>query len=128
MRAPSDPSGIVGVVITLMDRHTRSARLAVIGLLAVSLGAASCSGSVSVGGSDVAQAEVEAQVASQLAESVGSDVPPTIVCPGDLAAEVGATMTCELSVEGEDGTYPVLVEVTAVKDGVATFTAEVGEA
>jgi hypothetical protein len=83
---------------------------------------------VSVGDDDVAQAEVEAQVASQLAESVGTDVLPTIACPGDLAAEVGATMTCELSVEGEDGTYPVLVEVTAVEDGVATFSAEVGEA
>ena len=119
---------MINVMISLIHNHTRATRLAVIGLLTVSLGAASCSASVSVGGSEIAQAEVETRVASQLAASVGSDVPPTIVCPGDLAAEVGATMTCELSVEGEDGTYPVLVEVTAIKDGVATFSAEVGEA
>lgn len=127
MRAPSDPSGTVVVMITLMQRHTRSSRLAVIGLLVLSMGAASCSGSVSVGGGAVAQAEVEAQVASQLAKTVDNGVTPTIVCPGDLDAKVGATMTCELSVEGEDGTYPVFVEVNAVKDGVASFSAEVGE-
>lgn len=114
-------------MMTLMHRHTRSSRLAVIGLLALSMGAASCSGSVSVGGGDVAQAEVEAQVASQLAKTVDNGLTPTIVCPGDLDAKVGATMTCELSVEGQDGTYPVFVEVTAVKDGVASFSAEVGE-
>ena len=100
--------------------------LAALGLLAVASMAGACSGSVSVGGGDVAEADIEAQAAEQLAESVGSDVPPTVDCPGSLAAEVGTTMTCELSVEGDDATYPVSIEVTAVEDGVASFSVEVG--
>ena len=99
---------------------------AALGLLAVASMAGACSGSVSVGGGDVAEADIEAQAAEQLAESVGSDVPPTVDCPGSLAAEVGTTMTCELSVEGDDATYPVSIEVTAVEDGVASFSVEVG--
>ncbi|MEA2447496.1 MAG: hypothetical protein QOK47_1133 [Actinomycetota bacterium] len=80
----------------------------------------------SCGGNAVAQAEVEKQAAKQLAAAVGQDE-PNISCPGDLKAEVGTKMECDLSVEGDDAVYPVFIEVTGLNDGNAEFDIEVGE-
>jgi hypothetical protein len=74
----------------------------------------------------VSQAEVEQQAAAELAAAVGADE-PNISCPGDLEAEVGATMECDLSVEGDDAVYPVYVEVTSVEGDTANFSVEVGD-
>lgn len=84
--------------------------------------AAACSGGV--GEEQVAEADVEQEVSEQLGEEVGG-APPDIDCPDDLAAEVGASMECVLSVEGDDARYPVAVEVTSAEDGDATFDVEV---
>lgn len=86
-----------------------------------------CSASVELGGSDIAEAELESVTAERLAESVGSETLPIIDCPGDLEGEVGATMTCELTTEDDPTVLPVFIEVTAVSDGVADFSIEVGE-
>lgn len=59
----------------------------------------------------VAQADVEQQVSDELAAQVGQ-TPDDITCPGDLPAEVGATMTCLLTA-GTD-TIDVYLTVTTV--------------
>lgn len=87
---------------------------------------AACSGSVSTGGS-IDEAELEQQVSEQLAAQNGDGLVPTIDCPGDLDAEVGARVTCDLTVEGDDTVYPANVEVTKVDGGVASFSVEVGQ-
>ncbi|MEN9645008.1 MAG: hypothetical protein RL238_1677 [Actinomycetota bacterium] len=102
----------------------RSARALSVAALVVLT--AACSASVSVG-DDVSEKEVERQAAEQLAATVDNGVTPIIDCPGDLKAEVGAVLTCELSVEGDDATFPVTITVTEVKDGTAFFDIEVGE-
>ena len=79
----------------------------------------------SFGTDAVSRDEVESVAASELAEQVGADEPPNISCPEDLDAEVGATMTCELSVEGDDDVYPVEIKVTSVDDGDVNFDVEV---
>lgn len=75
------------------------------------------------------QSYVETTVAHQLAEQVNQPV-PTVTCPGDLEAKVGATMECTLVAKGETTKYPVHVEVTSVNtdDKTAKFSAEVGDA
>jgi hypothetical protein len=67
----------------------------------------------------VAQSAVEQEAEAQLAAQIGEE--PDITCPGDLDAEVGATMECELTLEGDDGVYPVYVEVTSIEGDRANF-------
>ncbi len=53
------------------------------------------------GAGSIEEAEVEASVAAELAAEL--DQPePNIDCPSDLKAEVGATMECELTVDGDE--------------------------
>jgi hypothetical protein len=79
------------------------------------------------GGGVIEEADVEASVAAELAAQL--DQPePNIDCPGDLKAEVGATMECELTVDGDDETVlPVAVKVKSIEDGTANYSVEVGE-
>lgn len=78
------------------------------------------------GGGVIEEADVEASVASELAAQL--DQPePNIDCPGDLKAEVGATMECELTVDGDDTVLPVSVTVESIEDGTANYSVEVGE-
>lgn len=79
------------------------------------------------GAGAVPEADVESSVAKQLAAE--TDQPePDIDCPGDLDAEVGASMECDLTVDGDDNVYPVTVKVTSIEDGKANYSVEVGEA
>ena len=99
-------------------------------LAALFVGAAlltGCSGSIDVGSTTLDQEAVEEEAATQLAETVDNGVVPDISCPDDLDSEVGATMTCELTVEGDTDVYPVTIEVTAVEDGNASFDVQVGD-
>jgi hypothetical protein len=89
-------------------------------LAAFGLGACSGTGTVD-------QADVESEAATQLAEAVGSDTEPDIACPGDLTAEVGETMVCELSVEGDTAVYEVTIEVTEVDGGDTSFDVQVAD-
>ena len=111
-----------------MNTRRRSPRHAVraLSIATLVLVGSACSASVSVGDS-VAESEVEQQAAEQLAASVDNGVTPIVDCPGDLKAEVGAVLLCELSVEGEDATLPVTITVTSVEDGTVAFDIEVGE-
>jgi hypothetical protein len=83
-----------------------------------------CSGSVSVGGFTVDKAELEEQVATELAEQQKQD-PPNITCPEDLDAKVGATTTCVLDVTGDPKEYDVAVKVTSVDEGAKTVKFDV---
>ncbi|HUR49849.1 MAG TPA: DUF4333 domain-containing protein [Acidimicrobiales bacterium] len=99
----------------------RARRLLLIVLAGFTLVASAC------GAGAVKESDVESAVAAQLAEE--TDQPePDVDCPDDLKAEVGATMECDLTVEGDDAVYPVTVKVTSIEDGKANYSVEVGEA
>lgn len=72
----------------------------------------------------VSKAEVEKTAMKQLSEVVGQESPP-ITCPGDLKAEVGATLTCAMDING--ATHDVNVVVTAVDGGKVNYDVEVAE-
>jgi hypothetical protein len=101
-------------------------RLVVAGLAVTAFTA--CSGSVSVGGANaVAKDKVEAQTAEQLAAKLNQPK-PTITCPDDLKAEVGATLDCTLVAQGDTTKLPVHLEVDSVKDGDVHWQISVGNA
>ena len=101
-------------------------------VLAVSAALASpaltgCSFEASVGGAPAVDREaLEQKISDQLAEEVGR-APEEIVCPGDLDAEVDATIECTLNDSGES--YPVSVVVTGVDEDTeqVSFDFEVGD-
>ncbi len=74
---------------------------------------AGCSSTTSV-----PKAEVEQEASAQLEAAVGV-APDTLTCPGDLVAEVGTIMRCELGAGGVS--YGVTITVTSVDNDVASF-------
>ena len=92
--------------------------LATIAVLAASVSLTSC------GAASVSAEDVESQITGELKGADGSS-PDAADCPDDLEAEVGATMTCTITV-GEDE-LEVEVKVTEVEDGTAKFAIEVVE-
>ena len=80
------------------------------------------------GGGSIDQAEMETNISDQLAAQFPDAGVPIISCPSDVAAEVGTTFECELTVEGDDTVLPVIGTVDTVEDGVATYSVEVGAA
>jgi len=104
-----------------MGRSTRTTRL-LASVAFATLVAAGCSGT-----STIEQSELEETAAEQLADQVDNGVTPNISCPDDLDSEVGATITCDLSVEGDDAVYPVMIEVAKVEDGTASFSIEAAD-
>ncbi len=87
--------------------------------VALSVGLAAC------GTAAVPAVDVQTQISEQLAAEVGQ-APDSVTCPGDLPAEVGASMTCELTAGKEQ--LPVMVTVTAVDGTDVNFDIEVGGA
>jgi hypothetical protein len=75
------------------------------------------------GAGTVAKGDVAAAVADQVETQVGSR--PTVSCPEDLEAKVGATTRCTLTLEGADGRYGVTAKVTKVDGDQATFDIQV---
>ncbi len=73
-------------------------------VLALSMGAGIASASVSA-------AELQQMISSQLAAQAGSP-PDSVVCPGDLATDAGASITC--AVTKGDETRGVTVSVASV--------------
>jgi hypothetical protein len=110
----------------MKQRNVPLARL-IVACLGTAALLAGCKASVSVGKPEVAQADVETQVAAQLAAKVNQPT-PKVTCPSGLEAKVGASIDCELVAQGDTASYPVHVVVDSVKDGKAHFTAEVGTA
>lgn len=86
-------------------------------LATLMLALTSCSGEVSIGGSSVSQADLEEQVAAQLTPQDQATVEAT--CQGDLAAEVGATQECSVTVGDHD--VAVLVTATSVEGSDVVF-------
>lgn len=68
--------------------------------------------------------DVEAQVSEALAAEVG-EAPDGVSCPGDLEAEVGATIRCELEAGGL--TYGVTVRVTGIDGDAAALDIRVDD-
>jgi hypothetical protein len=58
--------------------------------------------------------DVANQISDQLAQQVGQK-PEKVTCPDNLKGTPGATLTCDLTDQGQ--TYGVTVTVTDVKDG-----------
>ncbi len=83
------------------------------------LALSACSGTASVSSDDVAQ-----QISDQLAAQVGT-APDSVTCPSDLPAEVGATITCELTADGQ--TLPVTATVTTVDGSTVNFDIQVAD-
>lgn len=90
-------------------------------LAAFAIALAGCSGK-----KEVSASEVEEQAATQLAAQVNAPK-PNVDCPGPLKAEVGATLDCVLTAEGDPTRYPVKIEVTSVEDEKVNFSVEVGD-
>jgi hypothetical protein len=75
------------------------------------LAAGGCS--LSVGGSAVSKAKIERTISDRLEATVGQR-PKEVTCPGNLKAEKGTRMHCQL--EADDGSkIGLTVTVTAVK-------------
>jgi hypothetical protein len=85
--------------------------------------------SVSVGTSSLSATEVEQQATAALAESQGvplEEMPP-LECPSDLAAEVGATMTCVIGDPAQGSTYDVTITVETVDGEDVAFDIQVAD-
>lgn len=102
-----------------MHIRTRRTLLALAAAPALALSVSAC-GAGSVDGD-----EVEDQAESQLEQQFG--IRPDIDCEDDLPAEEGATITCGLTVDGEDGTYDVTVTTRSVDGDTANFDIEVAD-
>lgn len=76
-------------------------------MLALSAGAGIASASVSA-------AELQEMISSQLA-SQGGAAPDAVTCPGDLAPEPGASITCAVTAGGE--TRGVVITVESADNG-----------
>lgn len=99
--------------------RTRRTLLGLAAATLLPLGLASC------GAGSVDSDEVEDQAETQLEQQVG--VRPDIDCEDDLPAEEGATITCALTVDGEDGVYDVTMTTTSVDGDTAQFDVQVAD-
>jgi len=84
---------------------------------------------VSVGTASLSATEVEQKATAALAESQGvplEEMPP-LECPSDLAAEVGATMTCVIGDPTQGNTYDVTITVETVDGEDVAFDIQVAE-
>lgn len=84
---------------------------------------------VSVGTPSLSAAEVEEQATAALAESQGIplDEMPPMECPGDLPAEVGASMVCVLGDPTQGNTYDVTITVETVDGDDVGFDISVAD-
>lgn len=102
----------------------RAVPAATLGALAVLL-STGCSFDFSIGGdAAVAGDEVARQASTVLEQQVGY-APDDITCPEDLPAEVGASIRCELSTDGQ--TYGVTVTTTSVEGTDVEFDIQVDD-
>lgn len=79
---------------------------------------AACSFSGSVGDTTVSKDQVQSQISEKVAEQGGTK-PDSVTCPGDLKAQVGATLDCKMA-EGAKN-YGVNVTVTSVDGKTVNF-------
>jgi hypothetical protein len=113
----------------LMSRTTSFVAAVLVGasVLAACGGGGSKEVSLGIGTKTVARHDVETKAAAQLAATVNQPT-PTVTCPGDLTAKVGATLDCTLTTAADPTPLPVHIVVDTVSNGDAQFTAQVGQA
>jgi len=85
-----------------------------------------CKVSVHVGNHEVSKADVETEVAKDLAAKV-SQPEPKVTCPSGLPAKVGASIDCDLVAQGDTNVYAVHVVVDTVNGGKVHFNATVAD-
>lgn len=83
-------------------------------LASVAVSAAALSAGAGVASASVNVADVEQMISAQLGAEAGSP-PDSVDCPGDLASDVGASVTC--AVTRGDETRGVTATVASVNDG-----------
>jgi len=91
--------------------------LAVIAGSLIALGAGS-----GIASADVSAQEMQQMISDQLAPQIGAQ-PDSVVCPGDLATDVGASVTCQVTAAGE--THSVTVTVASADDGGVQFSMQI---
>lgn len=62
----------------------------------------------------VSAAELQQMISSELASQAGS-APESVACPGDLAADLGASITCAVTMAGE--TRGITITVASMDNG-----------
>lgn len=93
------------------------------GLTAVAL-LTGCHASASIGGNSISKSDIEQKAATQLAAQAGQPT-PTVTCPNDLNAKVGATETCILTPKGSTDKDDVVVKVASVSGSTYHLTFDV---
>ena len=69
--------------------------------------------------------EVATKAEDALEQQIG--IRPTITCPDDVEAEVGAEARCTLTAEGDPAEYGVSIKVTEVDGDNAKFDIQVDD-
>jgi hypothetical protein len=82
------------------------------GALLVTTALAGCSGSVSVGGSDLDIDKLETTIAGEMQTQLNLSGTPTVTCPDPVPIEQGNVFTCTAELDGDT----VDVEVTQTDD------------
>jgi hypothetical protein len=100
-----------------MRLPTLRTTVAAVVLAAVGAAGAGCSGQAVL-----SQAQAEKQISAALEKEVGQK-PDKVTCPGDVDAEKGKTMKCELTADGT--TYGLTITITSVKDDNVKFDIKV---
>ncbi len=81
-------------------------------------GVGACSCSVGSSSHAVSKSDVAQQITSKLTDGAGNK-PDSVICPGDLPANVGAQLNCTMKVK--DQTFNVNVTVTSVNGSHVEF-------
>jgi hypothetical protein len=76
---------------------------------------------------EVPRSVVQTQAARALAAATGQNL-PKVTCPTGLKGKVGASINCIVIPSGSTTKYPVRVTVNSVRNGVAHFHVQVGQA
>jgi hypothetical protein len=77
------------------------------------------SASVGVASAAVSPQDVQQMIIDQMTPQLGV-APDSVNCPGELATDVGASVTCQVSAGGQ--THPVTVTVASVDGGALGVT------
>lgn len=80
--------------------------------------------SAGIASASVTAADLQQMISSQLAAQAGS-APDSVVCPGDLATDVGSSITCAVTMASE--TRGVTISVVGVNDGQVQFNMQLAQ-
>ena len=108
----------------MMMRQRTTVVNSAVGLMLAGVAITGCSST-----STVPKANVESQMLPMMngALQEAGLTASAVTCPGDLEKKVGATINCEISLRGADGTRTgvLLVTVVSVDDGGAQLEGEI---